>query len=171
MTAAEFLRAVEARAAAATGGPWRAGRYGGSVVAEVGSTNPCSYNDDANNEAYGGMLIGESMTDHNATFIASAPDDVRKMAAALLAVLAVCASNEAYTDWDDAREYLAIDVIKVTDAIEGILAPLPTAPCRRCKHQPSDHFEDGTDEAPTACAVVFGDWACSCAGYLVEAGL
>lgn len=165
MTAAEFLRAVEVRSAEATPGPWHitgeSGHYGGLVSTTV---PPAEWDN-----GYGGRLIAETVMPENRAFIAGARDDDPKMAAALRAVLAVCASNEAYTDWDNGREYLAIDVKHVIAAIEGILAPLPTAPCHRCKHQPGDHFEDGTDEAPTACAVVFGDWACSCAGYLVEA--
>lgn len=89
MSAIEQLAEIEARANAATGGPWTTGP-GRGVVAEVGAANAPAYTQDPENVAYyGGVLIAETITATNAEFVAAARDDVPRLAAAARGVLAL----------------------------------------------------------------------------------
>jgi hypothetical protein len=58
--------------AAHTPGPWRAGKGGGSVVADAAIADGIGGSDDV--EFYGGHLIGESISKCNVSLIAAAPE-------------------------------------------------------------------------------------------------
>lgn len=64
-------RSLVAAPASFTPGPWRIGKFGGSVVADVPGCIP--FLDGENLRAYGGYLVGETIQPENARLIIEAP--------------------------------------------------------------------------------------------------
>lgn len=94
------LQQIRERADAATEGPWTLGLGYGAVIAPPEQARPGdhAFNED-DYEAYGGMLVGESIRRHNATFIGHARTDVPRLVDALSAVLELKRPDEPIDDF------------------------------------------------------------------------
>lgn len=71
------LTALEAAAHAATPGPWKlAGGAGGNRYAAIVADHPSGFDSDGDVEAYGGHLIGESISTPNRDYMVAANPEV-----------------------------------------------------------------------------------------------
>ncbi len=70
------LDALEAAARAASKGPWRLSKGDPPVYGAVVSDDITGYDDPENVEAYGGHIIGESITPRNRNYLIAASPDV-----------------------------------------------------------------------------------------------
>jgi hypothetical protein len=130
MTAAERLDAIEARAAAATDGPWRADDEHGLIDDAMPAW--CVSRTDTD-DAYLGDVAYMPQTSpqerENADFIANARDDVpwlvdqvRKRDAAFRAVLAILDDTNNHVEGNDDWEGdPLVDVWSIRDAIAAVL--------------------------------------------------